>query len=179
MFTIKAANTKKLSASIEGQGTNWIQISLGILVLLIGSLVYIIDRAPEHTYFIYQSSFNLSLYGSLPGLFGSTSNNLPSFAHAFALILITAGLIATTKNTYLLICLFWFVIDSLFELGQGLIDSATAIPTWFASIPFLENTGNYFINGSFDWNDVAATAIGSIVAYLVLRATTKIRRGTS
>jgi len=179
MFTIKTASTEILSTNTVGQGINWAQFSLGIFVLITGSLVYIIDRSPEHTYFIYQTSFNLSLYGSLPGMFGSIGDNLPSFVHAFSFILITAGLIATQKHTILLICLFWFVIDSLFEFGQVLIDSATTVPSWFAGIPFLENTENYFTNGIFDWNDVAATAIGVIVAYLVLRATTNIGRSKS
>ena len=173
MFTIKTSNTEKVSAIHFGQGINWTQISLGIIVLSLGSLVYLIDRAPEHTYFIYQSSINLSLYHSTSGLFGIIGNYLPSFAHALSFILITAGLIATRKNTYVLICLLWFVIDSLFEIGQGLIQSATAIPSWFAGIPFLENTESYFIHGTFDWNDVAATTIGVIAAYLILRATTK------
>jgi hypothetical protein len=179
MFTIKAANTEILSTNTFGQGVNWTQISLGIFVLITGTLVYIIDRSPEHTYFIYQTSFNLSLYDSLPGIFGSIGDSLPSFVHAFSFILITAGLIATHKNTLLPICLFWFVIDSLFEFGQVLIDSANAIPAWFSRVPFLENTENYFINGTFDWNDMAATAFGVLIAYLVLRATTNTGRSTS
>lgn len=179
MFTIKAANTEILSTNTVGQGINWTQICLGIFVLIAGSLVYIIDRSPEQTYFIYQTSFNLSLYGSLPGLFGSIGDSLPSFVHAFSFILITAGLIATQKHIILLICLFWFVIDSLFEFGQVLIKSAATIPSWFASIPFLDNTENYFINGTFDWNDVAASALGAILAYLVLRATSETGRKIS
>lgn len=179
MFTIKSANTEKSSANIYGQGFNWNQLLLGIVVLLVGSLVYIIDRAPQHTYLIYQSSINLSLYGSVSELFGPLGNNLPSLAHTFAFILITAGLVPTRKYSYVFICLLWFAIDSLFELGQGLIDSATSIPAWFSHVIYLENTENYFINGTFDWNDVAATAIGSIVAYLVLRTTTNTGRSTS
>lgn len=179
MYTIKTANTAKVSAEKIGQGINWTQISLGIFVLLTGTLVYIIDRSPQHTYFIYQTDFNLSLYGSLPGMFGSIGDSLPSFVHAFSFVLITAGLIATHKNTLLPICLFWFVIDLLFEFGQVLIDSANSIPAWFSRVPFLENTENYFINGTFDWNDVAATAFGTLIAYLVLRATTNTGRSTS
>lgn len=179
MFTVTTANTEKASTNIVGQGINWVQISLGVFILLTATLVYLLDRAPEQTYFIYQTGFNLSLYDSHSGLFGSMGNNLPSFAHALAFILITAGLLATHKNTYLLICLFWFALESLFEVGQALINSTTVIPGWFAGIPFLENTENYFLNGTFDWNDVAASALGAILAYLVLRTTSKTGRKTS
>lgn len=175
MCTIKTANTEESFANTAGQDLNWLQIILGIIVLLPGSLVYIIARTPEHTYFLYQSGINLTLNSSLPDLFGMIGNNLPSFAHALAFILITAGLFATHKHVYVLICLLWFIFDSLFELGQWLIHSSTAIPNWFAGIPFLENTENYFINGTFDWNDVASIAIAAIAAYIVLRATTKMR----
>ncbi len=179
MFTIKTANTESIPANPTGQGINWAQISLGTFVLLIGTLVYVLDRPAEYTYFISHSSLNLSLPESFSGLFGSLGTYLPSFIHSFSFILITAGLVATHKNSQTIICLLWIVIDLLFEFGQGLIDSSIAIPSWFAGIPYLENTQNFFVNGIFDWNDVAATVIGAIAAFLVLRATTKIGRGAS
>jgi hypothetical protein len=50
------------------------------------------------------------------------------------------------------------------------------IPDWFAEIPFLENTENYFLQGTFDFVDLAAIAFGSIAAYFVLLTTNKTKR---
>jgi len=51
------------------------------------------------------------------------------------------------------------------------------VPDWFSGIPFLENSKNYFSSGTFDYNDLTAIAIGTILAYLVLSITNK--RGRS
>jgi hypothetical protein len=114
----------------------------------------------------------------LPNLFGIIGQSLPSFAHVFSFILITAGLIAYQKRGYITICLFWFLIDSAFELGQKFNTFIIEfIPGWFASIPFFENTGNYFVRGTFSFGDMAAITIGTIVAYFVLIKTAERRKG--
>jgi ABC-type xylose transport system permease subunit len=151
---------------------NWVQISIGVVVLVVGSLIYLIDRPPDHTYFIYSSPINISLSNTLPNLFGSIGNSLPAFLHVFSFILITAGLIFCNKKGYLIICLSWFLIDSAFEVGQKFTAwSTNIIPDWFAGIPFLENTENYFLQGTFDILDLIAIAFGSVIAYLVLLRT--------
>jgi len=38
-------------------------------------------------------------------------------------------------------------------------------------IPFLENTENYFVRGTFDFGDMMAIVIGSLIAYFVLLIT--------
>ena len=96
--------------------------------------------------------------------------------HVFSFILITAGLIFCNRRGYLIICLSWFVIDSAFEVGQKLTTWPSRIlPEWFTGIPFLENTGNYFFQGTFDFIDLAAIAFGTMIAYFVLVATNKGR----
>jgi hypothetical protein len=47
------------------------------------------------------------------------------------------------------------------------------IPDWFSGVPFLENTRNYFFQGTFDVLDLAAVLIGSITGYYVLIVTMK------
>jgi len=49
------------------------------------------------------------------------------------------------------------------------------IPNWFAGIPFLENTENYFLQGTFDLIDLASISIGAAIAYFVLLTTNKRR----
>lgn len=152
------------------------QIIIGFVVLLIGSLVYLIDRPPDQTYFVYSSPLNITLYNSIPNLFGIIGRSLPAFIHVFSFILITAGLLCCQKRGYLIICLSWFLADCVFELGQKFNYLALKIiPNWFAGIPFLENTENYFLQGTFDVIDLAAIAFGTVIAYFVISATGKGR----
>lgn len=47
------------------------------------------------------------------------------------------------------------------------------IPKWFDVLPLLESTERYFKQGVFDWADLAAIAVGSILAYWILVKTVK------
>ena len=164
----------KTARITNGYAINKIQILTGVITLFIGILVYLVDRSPDQTYFVYKSSVNLSLHNILPNLFGIIGNSLPSFTHVFSFILITAALIASKKSQFIIICLFWFLVDSVFELGQKFSTMFLKfIPDWFASIPFLENTGDYFIRGTFSFGDMAAITIGTITAYFFLILTGK------
>ena len=153
---------------------NKVQFFVGLTALLLGSLVYLVDRSPDRTYFIYISGLNISLYNTLPNVFGAIGNSLPTFIHVFAFILITAGLMSCQKRGCLIICLSWFFVDFAFELSQKYNAwSSRLIPNWFSEIPFLENTENYFIRGTFDFIDLAAVAFGTVIAYYVLLTTNK------
>jgi hypothetical protein len=170
----------KTADNTDGNSINIMQILIGVTVLLIGILVYLVDRPPEQTYFVDKSFVDISLYQILPNLFGIIGNILPSFAHVFSFILITAGLIASKKREFIFICLFWFLVNSVFELGQKFSTTFTKfIPDWFASIPFLENTGNYFVRGTFSFGDMAAITIGTITAYFLLILTSERRKTAS
>ncbi len=160
------------------QHINRIQIFIGAVALFLGSFVYLIDRPPEQTYFVKASHITISLYNTIPNLFGPLGNSLPTYVHVFSFILITAGLMTCRKRGYLIICLGWFLVDVAFELGQKFSGwSAGIIPDWFVGIPFLENTKRYFLNGTFDFQDLAAICLGAITAYLLLLITSKHSRG--
>ena len=153
------------------------QILIGVIGLLIGSLVYLIDRPPDHTYFVSSSPINISLSNIIPSLFGSVGNSLPAFIHVFPFIVITAALISWQKKGYLIICLSWFLIDCTFEVGQKFTTwSSRIIPDWFAGIPLLENTENYFLKETFSFIDLAAIASGTVITYFALLTTNKNRR---
>ena len=152
------------------------QILIGLTVLLLGTSVYVVDRPPNQTYFVYKSFVNISLHNTLPNLFGFIGNSLPSFVHVFSFILITAGLLHCQKKGCLIICSCWFFTDLLFELGQKFKALSSAmVPDWFSRIPFLENSKNYFLSGTFDINDVAAIISGTILAYFAMSITIKRR----
>ncbi len=152
------------------------QMLIGLIVLIIGLLVYLIDRAPDETYFVYYISTQFSLHNILPNLFGPVGKNLPAFIHVFSFPLITAGLLSCQRKGCLVICSSWFIIDCAFELGQRFsMWSSSIIPDWFAGVPFLENSKNYFLLGTFDFLDLVAISIGSLTAYFTLLVTMEMR----
>ncbi len=152
--------------------TNRRQVLIGIAALLLGSLVYLIDRPPNQTYFVADLGVDINFYNILPNLFGLIGKSLPSLIHTFSFILITAGLLSSRKKDYLIICLCWLLVDSAFELGQKFNSFiSNIIPNWFAGVPFLENTENYFIMGTFDFFDLTSIGIGAVLAYFILVAT--------
>jgi len=159
-----------------GSMINIPQILIGLTVLLLGTLVYVVDRPPDQTYFVYKSVVNISFHNTLPNLFGLIGNSLPSFVHVFSFILITASLLHCQKRGCLIICVCWFLTDVIFELGQKIKALSSAmVPDWFSEILFLENSKNYFLSGTFDLNDLTAIVFGTIIAYFVLSITIKRR----
>jgi len=166
----------KVNIRAPGSMVNSLQVLIGLGGLLLGTLVYLVDRPPDQTYFLYSSGINISLHDTLPNLFGIIGNSLPAFIHVFSFIVITAGLMFCNKRGYLIICLSWFLVDCTFELGQKFnTRPSRIIPDWFTGIPFLENTENYFLQATFDFIDLAAIAFGTLIAYFVISATRKRR----
>lgn len=154
---------------------NRLHVLIGMVALSLGSMVYIVDRPPEQTYFVWIS--NISLHKFLPNIFGPIGNSLPAFIHVFSFIMITAGLISCQKRGYLIISLCWFLIDSAFEMGQKFNTWPSRMTLdWFSGIPFLENTENYFLRGTFDYIDLVAIAFGTAIAYFILSTTNKRKR---
>jgi ABC-type xylose transport system permease subunit len=148
------------------------QLIIGVAVLLVGTLVYLIDRPPEQTYFVKTSPIKITLFTTIPNVFGSIGGSLPAFVHVFSFILITAGILSCNRRGYRIICLSWFLLDTAFEVGQHFTAwPSKIIPDWFTGIPFLENTESYFLRGTFDFLDLAAIALGSIIAYRILLRT--------
>lgn len=144
------------------------QISIGLVALILGSLIYLIDRPPYQTYFVF-NILKISFHYTLPSLFGPMGHVLPSFIHVFSFSLMTAGLICSRRRDYLMICSGWFLIDSVFEVGQGFGEfSARILPSWLEGIPVLESSKNYFLQGTFDPIDLIGTALGAVTAYLIL-----------
>jgi hypothetical protein len=158
------------------QRANKLQILIGLGALLIGSLVYLVDRAPNQTYFVYSTGVNISLHNILPDLLGPLNSFLPSFIHVFAFALITAGVVSCGKRGWLIICFSWFLMDAAFEFGQKFsVWTLKLIPGSFESIPILENTKGFFLRGTFDVYDLVAMAMGAVVAYVVLSVTMRRR----
>lgn len=155
---------------------NMRRILPGIMLLLTGVLIYLIDRPPADTYFLAHLPLNPIFYGQYPNVFGFLGDFLPSFLHAIGFILLTAGIVASDKKAYGAICIFWLVINAGFELGQKYSSHVAArVPEWFEGIFILENTSSYFINGTYSNLDMASIIVGAGIAYLVLLYTEEKR----
>jgi hypothetical protein len=145
------------------------QILVGLGALSLGALVYLFERSPESYGFGVFVRDSLGFISPHRMLFGILANNLPSFAHVFAFSLMTAGLLGTRRKGNLLICLLWFLIDTVFEIGQGLKPISLAIiPEWFEihTLP-IANLHEYFRYGTFDIRDIVAGLLGALAAFMV------------
>ena len=87
---------------------------IGLAVLLLGTLVYLVDRVPEET--LVPDS--IGLFSPVPSLFGVVGHNLPTFTHVFAFILLTVALLNRSKRISITVCVGWLLVDSAFEVGQ-------------------------------------------------------------
>jgi hypothetical protein len=137
--------------------------------MMAGVVVYAIARPASHVYLL-PSLFAVS--DSPRDVFGAIGASLPGFLHVFAFSLLTAAVVTwRTPRAAAIIAGAWCGADLLFELGQHPALSASidaSLPSWFASVPMLENVGPYFLRGSFDPVDLAATVAGATLAYVTI-----------
>jgi len=95
--------------------TNKAQIVIGLAVLLLGTMVYFLDRPGEQTIFV---PGDLSLFPLTPSVFGVIGHSLPTFTPIFAFCLLTAAVLSHAKRTAIGVCLGWFLVEVALELGQ-------------------------------------------------------------
>ena len=165
---LRKMNIRNRLKSFKGT-VNHRQILIGLAGLLVGTLVYVIDRPLDHVYFLHSMGIQTSLHSIFPNVFGALGNNLPDFLHVFSFILLTAGMVSCGKRGGIVICAGWFLVECAFELGQKFNSWVLKIiPDSFAGIPYLENTKNFFLSGTFDSLDLLAICIGTATAYCVL-----------
>jgi hypothetical protein len=157
------------SDNLRSCKTNIPQILVGLGGLSLGALVYLFERSPESYGFGVIVRDYLGFIRPPRMSFGVLAHNLPSFAHVFAFSLMTAGFLGTRRKGNLLICLLWFLIDTVFEIGQGLKHISLAIiPEWLEvhTLP-MASLQEYFRNGTFDIRDIAAGLLGAVAAFVV------------
>lgn len=151
-----------------------IQVLIGLAALVLGTMVYLVDRPIEQS-FIPNA---ISLVALTPTVFGVLGHSLPTFVHVLAFILLTTAVLAGGKNTALAVCLGWFALEAVFELGQHPAIAqwlVKGIPPGFAHFPILNQTDRYFLNGTFDPMDLLAIALGTFAAYVAIQGTARWR----
>jgi hypothetical protein len=150
----------------------WIA-AIAVGALAFGALVYMLDR-PAATVYLLPNA--LSFAPGHPPWVGPLGGFLPEIAHVYAFILLTVA-VSPWPARVSPICAFWWLIDSLFELGQHPALAphiAAALPGWFQHVPILDHTANYFLYGTFDPGDLVAITLGAVSAHLTIGV---IRRG--
>lgn len=151
----------------------YVLLAIAIGAFCVGVLVYVFDRQSELVYFLPNW---LSLEKDIGGLFGSIGYYLPTFIHVYTFILLTVVVAVPSIAKLIPVCLVWFTLDTLFEIAQinpiaQWIGSHT--PYWISGIPFIENTVDYFMMGTFDVFDIISIATGTLAAYLTVTLHTR------
>ena len=149
----------------------WVLITAGLSALVVGVLVYLIDRDPTLVPFF--SGF--SLYGLLSPVFGAQGLSLPTFTHVFALSLLTVAVLGCGRVAALGVCLSWLVIDLAFEAAQHPAIAtrlSTAIDVGPAWLSVLEPVQRYASYGTYDALDVLSIFLGACLAYVLIQLVT-------
>jgi len=127
-------------------------------------------RPPASTYFVagFLQPLNTTLHPEF-----WFADQLPSFLHTYAFILLTYAVLGITSQKALLASIsFWLVIELLFEVGQ--MPSVAVIlvsltPEWFSDFSMLELIDGFFLNGTYDVFDVLAILLAAIASWLTIR----------
>jgi len=158
----------KVTKLVTHKATNDVNIRIlltGLIFLIMGSLIYLLDRS--HTLFpLIPIQLNFT---SEIAIFGRMGFYLPSLFHVVAFSLIGISLLRNYSKYNLACCLFWVMINLLFEIGQ-----ASSV-TKFLKDHLFEYQHNAIINnillffelGTFDWKDMVSTVIGGFIAYSI------------
>lgn len=103
-------------------------------------------------------------------------NNLPSFLHTFAFILLLTSVAGSDRRSYSMVCFLWVCVEIVFELFQ----SSTA-NTWMQLHGIHTPKGDAFsdaivgacVRGTFDVADLVAITLGGMAAYALLSNSNK------
>lgn len=133
----------------------------GIIFLVFGALIYILDRPAGNIFILTEY---ISGYHEGKSVFGDFGFYLPTFFHVVGFSIITKNIFYSSKRSNYVIPLFWGSVNALFEFGQ-LYFSGDSLQ--YKSYYHLGNTFNkliygYFSSGTFDWFDICAAITGVI-----------------
>ena len=145
------------------------QFVLGLCALLIGFMEYVLSRPADSTYL---GKIIEALAGGFPfkiNIFGIFGGVLPEFVHPFSFALITMAMLPqASKKARGMICLFWLVVDLLFEMGQCFGHQiARLMPKILPDGRVLDLLTNFFANGIYDHVDMLAICLGITAAYFI------------
>jgi hypothetical protein len=146
------------------------------MALALGLLVYVADRDPSRAWLL--PAFASTATPVHEPWFGLLGQWLPSAVHPFAFGLLSAALLPVQGAARPAACVAWALVNALFELGQHPLViarvahalQATEGPPWL-----IRPLSNYFVRGTFDVGDLAATALGALLALGLLHLAQRTR----
>lgn len=142
---------------------------LALLIIILGLAFYTFCRPHDSVY--------LFLYLPLPDYkcldnnqFCIASSQSPSFIHVFSFSIFSSLVFPVcTRGAILASCLFWTFVNCLFEIGQlAKVSLQKEFLEKSNGVPFLDNIGPYFTNGTFDIWDIFACLLGGFSAFFIL-----------
>jgi hypothetical protein len=154
---------------------NLIQLMLGLGALMIGVMEYVLSRPVDSTCL---GAAAKAATGDLPfkmGVFGIFGGTLPEFIHPFSFALITMALFPRkTRGIRAIICLFWLLVNLLFEIGQAFGQQISQfVPGIPAHSRLSELLANYFLRGIYDPLDLVAICLGTASAFIISELITR------
>ena len=149
------------------------QLIIGFTALIFGIVYYVLFRSD--TYFTHK--FNIDNIQLVHNTGSVIWNSFPSFVHSFSFSMITVSLIKGSWFRYFVVCTFWLMINCIFEFSQKYkIFALGIIPSWFETIPFLDNMKNFITHGTFDVMDMYSVVIAIVTAFCVMVITSQRRK---
>jgi hypothetical protein len=137
---------------------NILQFIIGLFTFLLGSIIYVLHRVYQTTY--YDISFGI--------FYMHCGNYVPDFIHPFSFILLTCSFISNSLINIIMISSGWLIFDLLMEFGQKHAESIIIfIFKYFEMNPFHNILINYFSNGRYDPFDMIAISLGSLLGFLI------------
>ena len=142
-----------------------IKLLLAFLVLSLGLLIYLFDRPTNTIIFLQWLPFHINSDFS----FGTLGDSLPSFAHTYAFIVISSVFISMRIRS---IVIAWLLLEIFFEIIQ-----LDVVSIYLTNTAIFNHTDSalinaikmYCINGTFDWLDIIAICMGTLLAYITIQ----------
>ena len=143
-------------------------ISMGAATLALGAVYYLSVRPMAVA--VGLASIDAQRLPLLALALGS----LPTMLHVLAFSLLTSSFGSRRAASHAWNCAAWVGINALFEIGQHELVArvlAAKLDSWCGATIACARTGQYFAQGTFDFTDIAAGALGGLLAYKILKYT--------
>ena len=147
---------------------NPLQFALGGMILAAGLGFYYYYRTTPIAVFEYAGIQPIPVPVA-PAMAYFLVNSFPSLIHCLSLSLLLGSLVRPGYRRYIGVCLFWLLIDVLFEAAQAYGSTlVAAIPGNLGSISLFDPIADYLRFGTYDPGDIVAILFGAVIAYIIL-----------
>jgi len=160
----------------EQRQFNQVQLVIGIIVLLLGSSIYLLDRPIRGLPFLRDYFSQIPV---IPPFLSKIGQVFPAFSHTLGFTLLTVGVLSAGRFGAIVAASFWLVINLAFEFGQH-----PSVAPWIVRMLsehhegniLRESMGSFLQSGTFDLRDVAAILLGAGLAYFIAWVTIERRK---